>query len=48
MEKGSLIWLAKVFDFIKLGFYWSDKGLFLELNYNPAAKTKGFFSAAKG
>ena len=43
-----LIWWAKVYSMLILGFYWSDKGLFLEINYNPASKTKGFFGSVKG
>lgn len=29
-------------------YYWTETGLFLELNYNPASKTKGFFGGVKG
>jgi hypothetical protein len=43
-----LIGLAKVYICGYLGFYWSDKGLFLEITYNPASKTKGFFGGVKG
>lgn len=34
--------------YIFLGYYWNNEGLFLEVNYNPALKTKGFFGGVKG
>lgn len=37
-----------MYYFIYIGYYWTENGLFLELNYNPASKTKGFFGGVKG
>lgn len=29
-------------------YYWNDKGLLLQLIYNPGAKSKSFFGGVKG
>jgi hypothetical protein len=31
-----------------IALYWCDKGLFLEIVFNPSSKTRGFFGSAKG
>ena len=35
--------MAKVKYFDNKAFYWTTSGLFIEINYNPFGKKKGFF-----